>query len=106
MPGSKSKSRKTRYAVAGLGWFAQVAVLPAFVHAERNSELAALFSDDPTKLKRLGKKYDVPRLHSYEEFEEVLSSGDIDAVYIVVPNHLHRDFTVRAAKAGAHVLCE
>jgi glucose-fructose oxidoreductase len=47
----------------------------------------------------------VERLYSYDQYEECLSSG-VDAVYIVLPNHLHREFTVRAADAGVHVLCE
>jgi predicted dehydrogenase len=83
-----------------------MSVLPAFAHAQKNSELAALFSDDPTKLKKLGAKYDVEYRASYDEFEDCLQKANIDAVYIVTPNSLHREFTVRAARAGVHVLCE
>src|SRR6185369_337081 len=43
---------------------------------------------------------------SYEEYDSVMKSGEIDAVYIALPNHMHRDFAVRAARAGVHVLCE
>ena len=50
---------KIRYAVVGLGYIAQAAVLPAFAHARENSELVALVSGDATKLKKLGKKYGV-----------------------------------------------
>jgi predicted dehydrogenase len=98
--------RKVRYAVVGLGWFAQTAVLPAFAHARDGSELAALVSDDPAKLKKLGRKYRVEALYSYRDFPRCLAGGEIDAVYVVVPNHLHRDFSVAAAEAGTHVLCE
>src|SRR5882762_8657840 len=102
---SKSKSnRKIRYAVVGLGHLAQVAVLPAFKSA-RNSELVALVSDDAEKLKRLGRKYQIDHLFSYEQYEECLSQ-DVDAVYIVLPNHLHKEYAVRAAKMGVHVICE
>ncbi len=97
--------RKVRYAVVGLGWIAQQAVLPAFAHAE-NSELVALISDKPTKLKELSQQYGVQHVYSYEEYEDCLNSGDIDAVYIALPNHLHRDYTVRAANLAIHVLCE
>lgn len=99
---------KVRYAVCGLGWFAQVAVLPAFANAEDNSELVALVSSDEEKLAELGDRYDVPPEHRgpYERFEELLAAADVDAVYVVTPNHLHREFTVRAARAGVHVLCE
>jgi predicted dehydrogenase len=97
--------KKIRYAVVGLGHIAQVAVLPAFAHAE-NSELAALVSNDPEKLERLGRRYKVKNRFSYERYDECLRSGDIDAVYIALPNHLHRSYTERAARAGVHVLCE
>jgi hypothetical protein len=43
----KQERRRIRYGVVGLGWFAQTAILPAFAHAKKNSELAALFSEDP-----------------------------------------------------------
>ena len=103
----RSPRRKVRYAVVGLGHIAQAAVLPAFAHASRNSELAALVSDDATKLGTLGKRYGVPAgaRFGYEQYDECLASG-IDAVYIALPNHLHREYTERAARAGVHVLCE
>jgi predicted dehydrogenase len=95
-----------RYAVVGLGHIAQVAVLPAFANARRNSKLAALVSGDPVKLDELGKRYDVKNLRSYEQYDELLGSGDVDAVYIALPNSMHCDYAVRAARAGIHVLCE
>jgi len=69
--------KQVRYAVVGLGHIAQVAVLPAFGNARRNSRLAAL-----------------------------LKSGDVDAVYIATPNNLHAEYAIRAAQAGLHVLVE
>ncbi|HEY7113982.1 MAG TPA: Gfo/Idh/MocA family oxidoreductase [Thermoanaerobaculia bacterium] len=95
-----------RYAVVGLGYIAQTAVLPAFAHARRNSRLAALVSDDPAKLRRLSRRYRVEKTYSYEEYGACLESGDIDAVYIALPNFLHRTYAVAAARAGIHVLCE
>ena len=106
MPSKLStRAEKVRYAVVGLGHIAQVAVLPAFAHAE-NSELTALVSDDPEKLEKLGRKYKVAGRYSYEQFEECLGSGAVDAVYIALPNHLHREYTERAARAKTHILCE
>ncbi|MBH8561793.1 Gfo/Idh/MocA family oxidoreductase [Nostoc sp. CENA67] len=102
---AKNGKRKIRYAVVGLGWFAQQAALPAFAHAE-NSQLVALVSDDPTKREELSKKYGIKRTYSYDEYEDCLTSGEVDAVYIALPNHLHRDYTVRAANQAIHVLCE
>jgi predicted dehydrogenase len=100
-----NKPSKIRYAVVGLGAFAKSDVLPAFVDAE-NSELVALVSGDATKQDELAQKYDVQHTHSYEKYDDLLNSGNIDAVYLAVPNNLHCDYTVRAAKAGIHVLCE
>jgi predicted dehydrogenase len=94
---------KIRYAVIGLGWFAQASALPAFAHAE-NSELVALVSDDPTKREEIAKQYGVEHTYSYDQYEDCLKQ--VDAVYIALPNHLHCDYTVRAANAGVHVLCE
>jgi predicted dehydrogenase len=98
--------RKIRYAVVGLGYFAQAAALPAFAQAE-NSELVALVSDDPEKLTELSQQYPtVQRTFSYAEYDDCLNSGLIDAVYIALPNHLHCEYTIRAADAKIHVLCE
>lgn len=101
-----SAGRTIRYAVIGLGHIAQSAVLPAFANAASNSELTALVSGDPQKLDQLSKQYNVPHTYSYAQYDECLASGVIDAVYIALPNSMHRAYAVRAAEAGIHVLCE
>jgi glucose-fructose oxidoreductase len=95
---------RIRYAVVGLGYIAQVAVLPAFRNATRNSRLVALVSGDSEKLRKLGRKYEVDRLYGYERYAECLA--EVDAVFIALPNHLHHPYTVAAARVGVHVLCE
>jgi glucose-fructose oxidoreductase len=102
----RSQTAPIRYAVVGLGHIAQVAVIPAFAHAKRNSELTALVADNPQKLKKLSQRYEVPYCYSYRQYDQCLREGYIDAVYIALPNSLHCDYAVRAAKAGVHVLCE
>jgi predicted dehydrogenase len=102
MTGRSSKKR-IRYAVVGLGHIAQVAVLPAFDNTN-NSELFAFVSNDQNKLKVLGKRYGIAHLYSYDDYSRALSN--VDAVYLAVPNHLHREYAVRACAAGVHVLCE
>jgi predicted dehydrogenase len=102
---SINEARKIRYAVVGLGAFAQSDALPAFADAE-NSELVALVSGGTSKRAELAQKYGVRHTYNYEEYDDLLKSGSVDAVYLSVPNHLHCDYTVRAAKAGIHVLCE
>jgi predicted dehydrogenase len=99
-------ARKVRYAVVGLGKIAQEAVLPAFLHARRNTQLVGLVSQDRRKMQRLARKYRAAHTWTYEEYADCLQSGAIDAVYIALPNSMHCEFAVRAADAGIHVLCE
>src|SRR4051794_16817035 len=101
-----SGPRKVRYAVVGAGHIAQTAVLPAFAHAVETSELVAIVSSDEAKRRALGQRYRVSLTAGYEDYERVLSSGDIDAVYLALPNQLHREYSERAARQGVHVLCE
>ena len=103
---SRLPTHRVRYAVVGLGHIAQAAILPAFQHAGENSELTALVSDDPVKLRTLGRRYGVKALYSYDRYDAMLKGGVVDAVYIALPNSLHGDFAARAAFAGVHVLCE
>ncbi len=98
--------RKIRYGVLGLGHIAQVAVLPAFANAKKNSELTALISGDPTKLKKLGRKYKVKNTFAEKDFLKCLDSGQIDALYIATPNTDHYAYAMEAISKGIHVLCE
>jgi predicted dehydrogenase len=102
---TKPAGKKVRYAVVGAGWFGQAAVLPAFANAKENSELAAIVSGDAEKRSILSADYGVPA-YSYEQYEDLLASGSVDAAYIVSPNSLHKDHAVAAARHGVHVLCE
>jgi glucose-fructose oxidoreductase len=101
-----ARSKVVRYAVIGLGYISQIAVLPAFKHATQNSKLAALVSGDAKKLAQLGRRYGVDLLCKYDDIGKLFTSGAIDAVYIALPNSMHREYAVRAAEAGLHVLCE
>ena len=100
------KTRPLRFAVIGLGHIAQAAVLPAFRHARPHAELTALVSGSRAKLSKLSTRYGVRHRVSYDDADQLFASGDIDAVYIALPNTLHAEWTVRAANAGLHVLCE
>jgi glucose-fructose oxidoreductase len=97
--------RSIGYAVIGLGHISQVAVLPAFAHAKENSRLVALVSGDSKKRKALGARYGVPA-YRYEDLDDVLAREDVDAVYVALPNTMHEECSVRAARAGVHVLTE
>jgi predicted dehydrogenase len=91
--------------VVGLGHIAQVAVLPAFAHARENSRLVALVSGNANKRKSLGARHGVPAFR-YEDLDAVLARDDVDAVYVALPNTMHEECSVRAARAGVHVLTE
>lgn len=95
-----------RFAVVGLGHISQMAVLPAFSHATSAARLTALVSDDPVKRRLLATRYGITHTYAYKDFDACLRSGQIDAVYIALPNSLHREYAIRAAKAGIHILCE
>ncbi len=96
--------RIVRYAVVGLGHIAQVAVMPAFAHARRNSKLVAIVSGDRTKRREVATRYRVKHAFSYDEYDDCLRL--VDAVYIALPNSMHAEYAIRAARAGVHVLCE
>lgn len=97
--------RKVRYAVVGIGWISQTAFLPGVEHTG-NSEVVAFVSGHEDKAAKVGEKYGVSALYSYEEYDELLASGTIDAVYLATPNFDHVDLSVRTLKAGIHLLLE
>src|SRR5262249_53911827 len=72
----------------------------------RLCSLAALVSDEPEKLRVLGRKYAAKERVGYDGYDDLLRSGTVDAVYIALPNDMHCEYAVRAARAGVHVLCE
>jgi predicted dehydrogenase len=93
------------YAVVGLGDIALRAVLPAFTQAGENSKLVAVVSGDRAKAQALAQEYRATPYH-YDEFRQCITRDDVNAVYVALPNSMHCDYTVEAARAGVHVLCE
>jgi predicted dehydrogenase len=99
------RNRKVRYAVVGIGWISQTALLPGVEHTG-NSEVVAFVSGHEEKAARVGEKYGVKDLYSYDEYDQLLASGTIDAVYLATPNWDHVDLAVRTLDAGIHLLLE
>jgi len=99
--------RKLRYAVVGLGSYAVNQIMPRFKDTE-SCELVALVSGTPAKLEKYGAEYGIPATHhyNYQNYDKIADNPDIDAVYIILPNSMHAEFTIRAARAGKHVMCE
>jgi predicted dehydrogenase len=97
--------RQIRYAVVGAGWIAQEDFMPGVEHTG-NSVMTALVTGDAVKARELSEKYGIKQVTDYAGYDSVLRSGNIDAIYLSLPNSMHCDFAVRALEAGIHVLCE
>ncbi len=100
-------SGKLGFAVVGIGSLAMNQILPAFAKA-KHCRVVALVSGHPEKAKQQAAKYgiDGKNIYNYENFDSIKENPEIDVVYIVLPNGMHAEYTIRAAKAGKHVLCE
>jgi glucose-fructose oxidoreductase len=103
----KPPERRLGYAVVGLGKFALNQIIPSFAES-RSCRLVALVSGDPQKAERVAERYGVGRasLYDYDSFDRIADNEAVDIVYIILPNALHAEYTVRAFKAGKHVMCE
>jgi predicted dehydrogenase len=102
-----SESKKPGFAIVGLGKFATEQILPNFKDCQ-HARLVALVSGTPAKAQKLAAEYGVAdkNIYSYESFDAIKDNAEVDVVYIILPNALHAEYTVRAAQAGKHVLCE
>jgi predicted dehydrogenase len=96
---------KVRYAVVGAGWIAQEAFMPA-VAQTGNSTIAAIVTGNAKAAARLAAFHGVPETCGYDGYDALLASGRIDAVYIALPNSMHADYAIRAARAGVHAMVE
>ncbi|WP_425148597.1 Gfo/Idh/MocA family oxidoreductase [Deinococcus sp.] len=98
---------RTGYAVIGLGELTEAQLFPAF-HLSQRSRLAALVSGDSNKAREQARRLGLSDadVYDYDHFEDLRERADVQAVFIVLPNSLHREFTERAARIGKQVLCE
>jgi len=103
----ESGGKRVGYAVVGLGRLAIGQVLPAFA-TSKHSRLVALVSGDADKAMKLAHQYAIrpDSIYSYENYDQLADNPEVDAVYIALPNSMHAEYTIRAARAGKHVLCE
>ncbi len=100
-------SKKVGYCIVGLGHLSLQEILPAFGQA-KFAKPVALVSGDAGKAKKVAAQYgiDPKNIYSYETFDQIAANKEIEAVYIVLPNSMHEEFVIRAAKAGKDILCE
>ncbi|MBV9225020.1 MAG: Gfo/Idh/MocA family oxidoreductase [Acidobacteriaceae bacterium] len=100
-------SERVGFAVVGIGRLSLEQILPAFGEC-KHARLVALVSGTPDKLKATAAHYGVPEknLYSYETYDRLRDNPEVQVIYVVLPNSLHREYTVRGAQAGKHILCE
>ncbi|WP_176444700.1 Gfo/Idh/MocA family protein [Paenibacillus herberti] len=96
-------NRKLSWGVLGVASIARRAVIPGLLESQFN-EVKALASRDVAKAKQAAEEFGIEK--AYGSYEELIWDDAIDAVYIPLPNHLHREWAIRALQAGKHVLCE
>lgn len=100
-------SEKLNIALVGLGGYSSYQLAPA-LQKTKLCKLNGIVTGTPSKEDRWAKKYNIPEnnIYNYETFDRIADNEDIDIVYVVVPNSLHPEYTIRAAEAGKHVICE
>ena len=107
LAGENETKDKLGFALVGLGRLSTNQLAPAFAKTKR-CRLAGIVSGSESKPKQWQQKYsiDEKNIYNYRNFDQIVDNPDIDVVYVVLPNAMHEEFTIRAARAGKHVLCE
>jgi predicted dehydrogenase len=107
LPGAAAPSRRIGFALVGIGKLTQKQLIPA-LRTTQVARLTALVSGHADKAKRVAAENGVPErnIYSYETFDRIADNPDVDVVYVVLPNSMHAEYSIRAARAGKHVYCE
>jgi predicted dehydrogenase len=100
------KGKKLNVALCGLGVYSTL--LAEGIQVSEYCTLAGIVTGTPEKATKWKAQYNIPdkNIYNYENFDEIIKNKDIDLVYVVLPNGLHKEFVIRAAKAGKHVITE
>ncbi len=104
---SDKSKKKMGIALVGLGYYSTDLLGPALLETTE-TYLAGIVTGSPEKEKIWADKYGIPskNIYHYENYDDIRNNDDIDIVYIVLPNSMHKEYTIRAAEAGKHVICE
>jgi glucose-fructose oxidoreductase len=107
MGNDTSKKNSLGIALVGLGSYSTYQLAPALAQT-RHCHLAGIVTGTKEKESLWASKYDLPATHiyNYQNFDKIAENKDVDIVYVVLPNSMHAEFCIRAAKAGKHVICE
>ena len=98
---------KLGIALVGLGDYATGQLAPALQQTE-HCWLAGIVTGTPSKVEAWKEKYTIPEknIYNYDNYDTIKDNPDIDIIYVALPNSMHAEYTIRAAKAGKHVICE
>jgi len=99
--------KKVGYAIVGLGQLAIWNILPAISKCEK-AKVVALVSGHPDKANKIAQRYGVnpKNIYNYENYDTIKDNPEVDVIYVVLPNSMHAEYTIRGFKAGKHVFCE
>ena len=99
--------KKLGWAIVGLGSLSINQILPAFAKCEK-SRVVAFVSGHPDKANKLALRYGVnpKNIYNYQNYDSIRDNPEVDIIYIVLPNGMHAEYTIRGLQAGKHVLCE
>ena len=99
--------RRVGYALVGLGHLTLAEILPAFGQC-KHAKLVALVSGDADKMTKVAQQYGIKAssCYSYQTYDKIKDNAEVEVIYIVLPNSMHAEYTVRGAQAGKHILCE
>jgi len=99
--------KKLGIALVGLGYYSKNQLAPSLLET-KHCYLSAIVTGTKEKEAIWSKKYKIKKenIYNYQNFDSIINNDDVDIVYIVLPNSMHAEYTIRAAKAGKHVICE
>ncbi len=99
--------KKMGWAIVGLGELAMEEIMPAFREC-KVSQPVALVSGHPDKARKVAEAYGIKQeaIYGYDNYDSLKDNPEVDVIYIVLPNSMHAEFTIRGLRAGKHVLCE
>lgn len=108
MQDNTNSGKKIGYCIVGLGRISMDEFMPAVQKVAKHSKLVALVSGHRDKAEKVADQYGISHkaIYDYTNYDQIAHNPEIDAVYIALPNGMHAEYTIRAAKAGKHVLCE
>ncbi|GAB3734651.1 Gfo/Idh/MocA family protein [Spirosoma lituiforme] len=106
-PTPMAEDKRIGYALVGLGHLTLNQILPAFGLCTK-SKVVALVSGSPEKMQKVATQYGIKKesCYSYADYDKLRDNKDVQAIYIVLPNGMHAEYTIRGAQAGKHILCE